>query len=167
MFLTIVMKLNEEEEFLEEAAGKYTGKLLELTDKILEREETNLDYIGHKKLVYEARARARLIKEKKIRYEDPQDLHCVFKRQEFTVNSETRQLEFNYRDKKVNYTVNRYQKLLLKKMEPVYLQVGKIDNQWYGWLLGSVVLEDYLDLRKQLYLENSGSDDKKETSTSM
>jgi len=165
MFLTVVIKLDTNQQtsmVLEGMCSKYTTALKEMAEIALTDPDKNLDDVTeemfgkhHQKIIYEARGRARLLKEVKIKEKDPVDEHVVLVKDEMEVDTENRVIKMPYVLTNIQYMCNRYQDYLLPKLEPVYLQIGKLDGQWYGWLLGGVELEDYLAIRKKLYEDDN------------
>lgn len=150
MYVTVRMRLAGDEKFLGEMALDYTRRLADQTERILQGKGAGK---GRGKLMSEAWGRAGRIRQGRLSALEPIPVLCRLERGMYSLDAERGIVVVENRErerKAYRFSVNRYQKGLMKILRPAGLRIENVEGRWTGWLLGMVSEADYSDFRREM-----------------
>ena len=166
MYLTIRMKLENGEDFLEKTAMEYTKAIADVSEAMICGNDTaqagsaySLSDGVLRKVNREARRRCTMVKEKKIPAEEPITEHCVFPHYCLSLDLPRRVIRLSDRGKsfrEVLFRTDHYRMILMNESRPLSFKTEMRDGNWYGWLLCYITEEKYRFVREFLKEEKTG-----------
>ena len=141
--------IQPKEKFLWHKCYKYADAVQMVAASLLDNDTLPDFVLRHEQCLADAKAHARYIREKKIRYVDKPKLEWSLMPDQFTLDEKKTILHTHFDNVDMQLKFRRKSKALLQEMEIHHITIDYYDRKWRIQVVGGVPYDEYLAISKK------------------